>query len=244
MRYTPSPLLFFRSSRNLRRGYESTVQGMSRTWRISRFTLIEVIIAVSLLVTVMGVLFLGTGTVMSSWEQLESHARGFEDMLSLDRTLDVLLSNVIPFTWPDEELEGRPSMMFRGESGQTTFAYIHSFNRLEDGAIRSCRLMQEKNELVAYYCERPPFPEDLGSDKLRRSVLARNIHSVSFSYMDVEDDRITFIDDWEDRDYMPLAILIRVDWIDGASQNWLRRTAGTSYFERWGKWEQKNKESK
>ena len=175
---------------------------------------------------------------MSSWEQLQRHSQVFEEILFLDRTLDTLLTNVIPFRWPDEDLAG-PYSTFVGESERVIFSYLHSFNQLEDGAIRFCSLLVEDNELRAYYCERPPFPEDLGSDRLRRSVLAHNIESVSFLYADLDEDRIDIVDEWEDQDYMPLGIQLTVTWTDGARHTWFRRTAGTSYFERWGKWEQK-----
>ena len=206
----------------------------------SRFTLIEVIVSITVLVTVIGLLFLSTGTVMSSWEQLERHANAFKDVLSLDRTLDNLLSNIIPFTWPDEELEG-PKIAFEGERDKVVFTYMHWLNQLEDGAIRLCCLLQEENDLVAYYCERPPFPSSLGSDRLRRSVLARNVESVTFSYVDLDETDLDFVDEWEDRDYLPLGIRVDVTWLNGTTNSWFRRTAGSAYFERWGKWEQKER---
>ncbi len=215
---------------------------MARTSRSiqARFTLIEVIVSIILLVTVIGLLFLSTGTVMSSWAHLERHAGSFKEVLALDRTLDTLLSNIIPVTWPDEDLEG-PKLVFQGENDKLIFTYIHSFNQLEDGAIRSCCLVKEENNLVAYYCERPPFPESLKSDRLNRSVLAHNVDSVEFSFIDLDEVDIEFIDDWEDRDYLPLGVLMHVEWIDGTYNNWFRRTAGSSYFERWGNWEQRER---
>ena len=207
---------------------------------VLKFTLIEVIVSIILLVTVIGLLFLSTGTVMSSWEQLERHAASLKEIMALDRTFDSLLSNIIPFTWPDEDLEG-PKLVFQGERDKLVFAYIHSFNQLEDGAIRSCCLVKEDNDLIAYYCERPPFPESLNSEKLRRSVLARNVGSIEFSFIDLNEVDIEFVDDWEDRDYLPLGILVHIEWLDGTYNSWFRRTAGSSYYERWGYWEQKER---
>ncbi len=207
-----------------------------------QFTLIEVIIAVSLLVTVIGVLFLGTSTIMRSWEQSQTEANQLQELLLVDRTLDSLLTNIIPFTWPNKDFQ-RPPQTLHGDNEQLYFNYIHSFNRLEDGAIRSCCLLLEKNELVAYYCERPPFPENLNSEYLKRSVLARNVGSISFFYLDRDENaNIDFVNEWEDQDYLPLAILLHIEWENGAAYNWLRRTAGTAYLERWGKWEQRNRE--
>ena len=204
------------------------------------FTLIEVLIAVTLLVTILGLLFVSTATVLSSWEQLERHSHGLQETIALDRVLDNLLANMIPFSWPGEDLEDS-SIAFFGENDTVIFTYMHTFNKLEDGAIRSCQLLQEDDEFVAYYCERPPFPEDLSSEKLRRSVLARNVESVSFSYVDLDERDIEFVEEWDDRDYLPLATQIEIIWLDGTERRWFRRSAGSSYFERWGKWEQKER---
>ncbi len=209
--------------------------------RYHRYTLIEVIVAITLLVTVIGVLFLGTATVTSSWEQLNRHSQQLENVLLLDRSIDSLLSNIIPFTWPNDDFR-RPPLSFRGDSERVDFTYIHAFNRLEDGAIRTCAMLLEDDEFVAYYCERPPFPESLSAEKLRRSVLSHDVDSVSFFYLDQEDEDVEFIDDWGDRDYLPLAILVHVEWNDGTEKNWLRRTGGSSYYERWGRWQQRDKE--
>ena len=79
------------------------------------------------------------------------------------------------------------------------------------------------------------------SDRLRRSVLAYNVASVRFTYYDLDESDIDTTDDWKKQDYLPLAIAIAVQWKDGTRHTWLRRTAGTSYYERWGKWEQKER---
>ena len=215
---------------------------MVNSTKISRkFTLIEVIISMMLLVTILGLLFLSSAAVMRSWEQIESHSQTLKDLIALDKAIDSILTNVIPLRWPDEDGEG-PFLSFVGGRDKLIFNYIHSFNQLEDGAIRSCCLLQEENQLVAYYCERPPFPEDLNSEGVRRSVLAHNVDSISFSYVDLDETDIEFIDDWEDRDYLPLGIQLQVNWLDGRLNKWLKRTAGSSYYERWGKWEQKDRE--
>ncbi len=208
--------------------------------KIKWFTLVEVIIAISLLVTVIGILFLGTGTVMSSWEQLGRHTKSLEELFLLDRSLDALLTNIIPLTWPDEDNIKQESLFF-GESNKVVFSYIHSFNQLEDGAIRTCSMFVEDDELVVYYCERPPFPDNLNSDILKRSVLAYGIESIGFAYADMEEGDLEFKDTWEEEDYLPLGIRINVRFLNGAKQSWLRRTAGSSFYERWGKWEQKER---
>jgi hypothetical protein len=201
------------------------------------FTLLEVVVAMLLLGFVVAVLFMGTHAVLTSWEQLETYNVEFQERVALDRTFDRILSNAVPFRWPDDVEDGdrREYLAFVGEPEALTVATLHEAYTVEDGALRFCRFEHEDDRLVVYYTNRPPFPEDLDDRRVSRSVLAHGVTRLGFLYASWEDGRIVFIDDWEDRDYMPLAILIQLEWEDGGSENWLRRTAGSSYFESWGK---------
>lgn len=202
------------------------------------FTLLEIVVAVALTVIIIGILVIGSQGVMSSWSRLDRHSRKFDEVLLLDRTIDSIFSNIVDFTWPNEDHEEIP--IFVGAPETMTAAYIHPFNRLQDGAIRFCSFSVESSSLVVYYCERPPFPEDPRSPRLHRSVLATNVDRILFSYADLDSDgKIEFVDSWDDRLYLPLAIWIRVVWNDGTHEDWLRRTAGSSWYERRGKWIQK-----
>jgi hypothetical protein len=62
---------------------------------------------------------------------------------------------------------------------------------------------------------------------------------VSCQYADFDEDALEFLDEWdEEKTYVPLAVLMQVKWLDGRHENWLRRTAGSSLYERHGTWEQ------
>jgi hypothetical protein len=204
------------------------------------FTLIEVVISIALLVTVIGILLLGSTAITDGWQKLEVQSQRFEAVLILDRTVDGIFANIVPFTWPDPDNVEVP--VFVGRPAAMTAAYMHAFNRLEDGAIRFCTFLLEEDEFVVYYCDRPPFPEDLMAEGLGRSVLATGVESVSFSYADLEDEALVFVDDWQDRTYHPLAVWLHIVWQNGTYEDWLRRTAGSSYHERWGIWTQKEEQ--
>lgn len=214
------------------------------------FTLIEVVIAILLLSMVLSVMFMGTYSITLSWEQLEREASNFEELLVLDRTIDNMFTNIIPFRWPseDDELNNREFSVFEGDSQSLLFAYIHRVNRASplgaehdwdqnEGGIRFCLMRQEREELVVYYCNRPPFPDRLGSERLTRTVLSRDVRSLAFSFLDLDEeaDEMVWVTDWEDRDYLPLAIRLDLGWHDKDREaSWLRRTAGSGYFEHLG----------
>ena len=185
---------------------------------------------------VLSVLFMGTHSIIGSWQRVEMRAAEFEDVLMLDRAIDNLFSNVVPFTWPsvDEELTGRSVQLFDGFPNNVTFAYVHEVNRMEDGGLRFVHVRVDDGNLIAYYCAEPPFPENLDDERVTAAVLSRNVAGVGFLYADVEDEALVWVEDWEDRDYLPLAIQIGVAWEDGREDIWLRRTAGASFLENWG----------
>lgn len=204
--------------------------------------MLEILIAVALLAVILTVLVSGTYTVVESWSRVNSHAEHIEELLVLDRTIDSILSNVVPFTWPLDTgaVKKEPAQIFVGAPDHVIVSYVHNFNQLDDGAIRYCGFFIDRNsDLYAYYCDRPPFPEDLNDPKLRKSYLAAGIESVSCQYADFDEDALEFLDEWdEEKTYVPLAVLMQVKWLDGRHENWLRRTAGSSRYERHGTWEQ------
>ncbi len=194
-----------------------------------------------LMVSVLGVLTLGTASILDSWARLQTNTEKFEEVLLLDRILDTILANVVPFTWPEDTGTPTPPQFleFQGTADHLITPYLHRFNRLEDGAIRFCGFFLEGESFVVYYCDRPPFPEDLGADGVRRVVLANNVKEVSFFYADLQDDVLEFEESWdEENEYLPLAVMVQIEWNDGMHENWLRRTAGSDFYGRWGKWQQ------
>ena len=204
------------------------------------FTLLEVVVAAALLAVILTILVSGTYTIVESWSRVNSHTEQLEEILVLDRTIDSILSNVVPFSWPADigEREPKPVQIFVGEPDHMIVSYLHEFNRLEDGAIRYCGFFIDRdNDLYAYYCDYPPFPSDLNDPKIKKSYLAAGVESIAFQYADMDNDQLIFEETWDpEHAYLPLAILMQVKWVDGRHENWLRRTAGAGLHERHGSW--------
>ncbi len=208
--------------------------------RHAAFTLLEVIIAVTVMLMVVGLMAGFSREMARSWEKLRAEHARFRELLALDRTLDALLSNGVPFLWPNRDGEAVP--FFVGTSDAVRLASLHPLLELEDGPLRFAELFLDGDELVVTYTNRP-YLDTPAPGQVRESVLARGIERIEFSYADQSNEdssrwseRITWVDEWDpERTELPLAILMTVHWRDGRVESWLRRI-GSGYRERWGKW--------
>ena len=212
-------------------------RGLGRP-RAHRFTLLELLVAFTILVLLLGVLFAGANAVTSSWRRLRAEQEKFAEVMALDRTLDSILSSAVPFNWTDEEGETVP--IFVGEPDGVHLAYLHRLNNMADGAIRFVTLEAAEGYFRAFYTGRPRFVDDFDQE-LRVSLLAEDVDRVTFRYADwAEDDEdLQWIEQWDpegERREIPLAIMVTVHWLDGRRETWLRRTAGSGRNERLGLW--------
>ena len=202
------------------------------------FTLLELLVAFAILVLLLGVLFAGANAVTNSWRRLRAEQERFAEVMTLDRTLDSILTNAVPFNWTDEDGETVP--IFVGEHDGVHLAYLHRLNNMADGAMRFVTLEATEGFLRAFYTDRPRFVDDFDQE-LRVSVLAEGIDRVTFRYADWAEDteELQWVEQWDpkgERREIPLAIMVIVYWLDGRQETWLRRTAGSGRNERLGLW--------
>lgn len=212
-----------------------------------RFTLLEVIIAVTLLLLIV-VALVGFGREMArSWEKLRGEHARFRSLLVLDRALDGLLSNAVPFTWPNEDGEAVP--FFVGEAEYLRLVTLHPVTQADEGALRFAEVFVHNGLLQVSYTVRPYRELQADSREVRTTVLATGVDRVEFSYADWSGDesgdwgnRLLWVDEWDvERKELPLAVMVTVWWDDGRVESWLRRLA-SGYRERWGKWEPAEKQ--
>ena len=64
------------------------------------FTLLEVLIASTIFLGLAIVLFVYAGQTTQSWSKLQVRRNQLNELLALDRAIDTVLPNIIPFTWP------------------------------------------------------------------------------------------------------------------------------------------------
>ena len=218
--------------------------------RRRHFTLLELAIAVTIFMMVAVALFAFSGHVSSSWGSITTERNRQAELLAMDRTLDSILSNAVPFLWREREdgiVQVVPFIV--AEADVLRIAYLHRLNDTAEGSLRFVELFLEDGELKALYTDRPFINwEDIADDRKKVSVISTGVESISFLYADFSSDvseawrdRLVWRDSWETEDSkrkdIPLAIQIRVKWQDGREESWLRRTMGNSYRERYGTFE-------
>ena len=209
-----------------------------RTPNIQRFTLLEVMVAAAVLMLLAMVLLAASNEVTKSWRRLVNEQNRFSDLLAVDRMLDGVLTNVLPFRWRNDENQERPA--FLGEPHRLRLAYRHPFNQPADGAIRFLGLVVENGEFRAYAQERPFLDWERLGPAAAVTVLATGVSRLDLRYADqpANEDLMVWKDEWdsEQRRDLPLAIWVTVTWVDGRVESWLRRTPGSGKFERFQDW--------
>ena len=67
------------------------------------FTLMEIIIAISVFLLVALTLYAYSRETGNSWRRIIAERNRFNELLSLDRSLRAVLDHMVPFTWPDQD---------------------------------------------------------------------------------------------------------------------------------------------
>lgn len=201
----------------------------------SGYTLLEMVIAVGIFTMVMITASMGMVAIQKTWISVTSQNHKMRSLQVIDSVADSAFRNAIPFAWTDDNSKSR--IVFLGEKEKIILAYRHRINNVEDGGIRFLSLSLDKGCLVAAHRKTPMLPWD-GKSSLARTdseILAEKVKSISFLYADRKKDVISWTSTWdENSNYIPLAIQIKVEWMDGESEVWMRRTAGAGLRETFG----------
>ena len=207
---------------------------MKQPLRVNRFTLIEMVTAMAIMVFVALIIGTASMTFYNGWRRSVAHTESLKTRLAIDRVMDSCVRNMIPFTWYDDD-QNKERILFQGEPDEMVFV----------------RLKQDGDALVAEYSPypRPHWLEESASRPVTREIIAEKVKSVSFVYADEVNGELEWDDSWVDEDdgefridsmtrqsnsansrtfEIPAAVQMTVEWENGTKEVWLRRSAGTA----------------
>jgi len=194
------------------------------------YTLLEMMISISIFLMIMLTVGMGSISIQKTWQRVQKHSNSLKIYQMIDRAVSSSFKNAVPFNWRDDD--GSTKTTFVGEESQVSFAYLHRMNRLAEGGIRFLKLFVEEGNLVAEYRNTPLLPWQHDDANVKREVLSENIKSINFSYAYRDNGNLTWTNIWEEQGYrIPLAIQLTVEWDNGDVEQWLRRTAGNGLRE-------------
>ena len=206
-----------------------------------RFTLIEVVVAIALLVVVATIVATAGATFYSAYERSLRVTEHLKELMAIDNLMDTHIRNMIPFNWTDEE--GKSRLLFSGEEDRIHFTTLRRSYGDRPGTLLFVKVFVEENKLVAEYSPYPRFPWSEEGDEsfpFTREIIAENISHLTFEYAEKSTEvegSVDFLETFleEENSVLPLAIKMSVEWLDGKKEVWLRRVAGVSKESTFGK---------
>ena len=204
--------------------------------KISRFTLIELIISMAILMAVTGIIAMASKSFYDGYDRSAKVTRRLKEYMAIDNIMDVHVRNMIPFQWNDDN--GNTRFVFSGETNKLHFTTLRRSYGNRPGSLIFIRLFVEENQLIAEYSTTPRLPwkeDDEENMPFTREVIAENIDEITFTYAESatgEEDEdgtgIRWEENWAEDEHaaIPLAIRMQVKWSDGTTEYWLRRVAG------------------
>ncbi|MEA4863643.1 MAG: hypothetical protein AB7F40_06945 [Victivallaceae bacterium] len=200
--------------------------------KIKRFTLIEVIVSMTVWVTVSVLIAGATAAFMRAYESSNYMALCLTRSQTLSRVADRCLRNAVVFVWNNEDENDEEQLVFKGEASELwTSAQSRDYGG--SGGFIFSRLYLKNNTLYCDYSFRPLLPWlELDQQTYRTEKIADNVAALAFRYYNRDsNDELVNVDTW-DEDYtttIPLAIQMEVTFTDGTVERRLRRTAGSSW---------------
>jgi hypothetical protein len=230
--------------RTLARGYDSpssapgtTEAGVAEpclvyTKKSKPFTLLELLVAVTVLGLVVALSVTAKTAVVDSWDRIRKGSEELEALVRVEEIAEKCLANAVAFDWPGTDASER-LYVFEGRSDSVRFCCLRPAHEFEDGGLRFIELFLEDGELCMVDSPRPWFGSR-PSEGDNSDCLMRDVESVQFRYAGYgRDGVLVWREEWvrsEDMPDLPVAIRVDVETVGGGRHCWLRRTAGNSRF--------------
>ncbi len=213
---------------------------------IRRFTMIELTAAMAVMTLVAGIIAFSGSVFYNAWQRTARSSEKLHTYMAVDRIMDSRVRMLVRFRWKYDDYSG---ILFDGKPDSMFFTCITRYSPGSPSAFLFIRLRCEDGKLLADYS---PYPrvqwadaDDEKNNFPSTEVIAENVKSISFLYANEEDSEIQWYDRWKeygpdavgketaetaDVTYLPvpLAVQLKIEFTDGTSECWLRRTAGNS----------------
>lgn len=186
------------------------------------FTLIEVIIAMTILSLILVLLFSTLFTANRSWQSTERKVSQNNELRLVSHFLQRQISQSIPLMWIDKSEQ---RLIFEGRKKQLRFASTLPAHRGGGGIqIITLKLEKTKNyhQLNLYYqygdTDSSPFEDN---NNIENVTLLEDISNFELSYYgaDKVDDTPTWRDEWNNERILPLIVSLKIFEIDEIN-NW------------------------
>ena len=186
------------------------------------FTLIEVIIAMTLLSLILVLLFSTLFTANRSWQSTEKKITQNDELRLVGHFIQRQLSQTIPLMWIDKD-ERR--LIFEGGNNELRFTSALPAHR-GGGGIQIITLkvnqVDETRHLDLYYRnadpDSSPFEKEDGIEQI---TLLENIDNIELAYFGREklDEDPVWRDEWKNDELLPLLISLKIHTVEG-SPDW------------------------
>lgn len=198
------------------------------------FTLVEMVVAMGIFVMAAAIIGTASSIFYNAYERSVKSTNQMKEYMAIDQLMDQSVRNLIPFTWENTE-DDQPKSIFEGKTDSMIFAALRRTHSRDNGALIFIRIRVLEENLVAEYSPYPLLPWQLEEDDdetlYEREILARNVQQIQFLYAERDSEgNVEFLDEWIEDDHFstPLAVQMEVQWNNGKTERWLRRTAGSA----------------
>ena len=200
--------------------------------RRSNFTLMELVAAAGIMMTIAGIIAFASRSFFRALASAERVSAQLQVYLNIGQVMDGCFRNMIPFNWETTDENDDTFQVFMGEEDYIHFTTLRRSYDDVGGNLFFVRVYVDEDELVAEYSKFPRLPwyeDDDDEFPYDREVLATDVDRVSFLYAGQQDSEVVWVEVWdrENYDFIPLAVQMTVEWKDGTTEQWLRRTAAS-----------------
>ena len=209
-----------------------------KCFKLRFFTLVEIILASFIFSTIMVMVSMSFYTVQQTFVKVDKFNTRIDQLQAIDRICDTVIKNMVPFKWKNRD-SLKVQQVFKGESNETIFAYLHRVNDVKEGGLRFVKIYLENQEVKVQYRKYPILHWGENDTNLKTEIIAKGVKELTFLYIDTKSGsqyELEWDDSWDEdsNPNIPLAVQMKIEWNNGKSEVWLRRVAGSSRYSSYG----------